>query len=130
MKKIISVILIAVMLFCFASCTTVSKDSIQPAVYRMHEAKRYPHLALRNDGSFSIVHNSMAMNSTEGTYKVEDKVLILTAEDGAVYCFNIKKDAVKFDADISDAFDTSIFEEGSEIVDGTEFFLWRTYENS
>lgn len=130
MKKLISVVLMAVMLFSFASCANVSKDSIQPAVYRMHESQRYPHLSLRDDGSFSIVYNSMSINSTKGTYKVEEKVLILTAEDGSVYCFDVKKDAIKFNADISDEFDTSVFEEGSEIVDGTKFFFWRAYENS
>lgn len=130
MKKLVSVILTAVMLFGFGSCAGVSEDSIQPAVYRMHESQRYPHLSLRDDGSFSLVYNSMAVGSAAGTYKVEDKVLILTAEDGSVYCFDVKKDAIKFNADLSDEFDASYMDEGSEIVDGTKFFLWREYEKS
>lgn len=130
MKKFVSVILMAVLLFSFASCAKVSENSIEPAVYRMHENERAPHLSLRDDGSFSFVYNTMAIGSSRGTYKVEDKVLILTAEDGSVYCFDVKRDALKFNAEISDEFDASVMQEGSEIVDGTKFSLYRTYENS
>jgi hypothetical protein len=130
MKKLISVILMAAMLFGFAACDSgVSKDSIEPAVYRM-EGETFPQLSLRKDGTFSLAHNAMRIGSTTGTYTVEEGVLKLITNDGSAYCFNIKKDALKFDADISDEFDASVQEEGAEIVDGTKFELLRTYENS
>ena len=127
MKKLISVILMAVMLLGFAACAPVSKDSIEPAVYRMYESERYPQLSIRDDGTFSLVHNTMSIDSTNGTYTVEDGVLRLTAEDGKVYCFDIKRNKIKFDAEISDEL-VNAAANNYELVDGTEFFLWRKFE--
>lgn len=127
MKKLVSVILMAVMLFGFAACAPVSKNSIEPAVYRLSESERYPHLSIRDDGTFSLVHNAMAIETTKGTYTVEDRVLRLTAEDGKAYCFDIKKDKIKFNAEISDE-PTDAMKNNYELADGTEFFLWRKYE--
>ena len=127
MKKIISVFLMAAMLFCFAACTPVSEDSIEPAVYRMFESKRYPHLSIRDDGTFALVHNAVATDTTSGTYTVEEKVLKLTAEDGSVYCFDIKRKGIEFNAELSDEF-ISTPDIEYEIVDGTEFYLWRKLE--
>ena len=73
MKKILSLILAAAMLFCLAACTPVSKDSIEPAVYRM-EDEQYPRLSLRKDGTFSFVYTSMASRVDKGTYSVAEKV--------------------------------------------------------
>ena len=66
MKKIISVILMAAMLLCFAACTPVSKDSIEPSVYKM-EDEVYPRLSLRDDGTFSFILNAFATQSYKGT---------------------------------------------------------------
>ena len=129
MKKLVTVILMAAMLFGFAACDSgVSKDSIEPAVYRMHDDQKFPQLSLRENGRFSLAHNSMSIGNTTGTYTVEDGILKLIVDDETVYCFVIKKNALKFDADISAEFDTSFQEEGSEIVDGTKFKLARKYE--
>ena len=94
MKKIISLILAAAMLFCLAACTPVSKDSIEPAVYRLEDAQ-YPRLALRENGSFSFIYSAIANRIDKGTYSVEESVLKLECEDGSVYCFDIKR-IIKF----------------------------------
>ena len=127
MKKIISVVLMAAMLFCFAACTPVSEDSIEPAVYLLFETKKYPRLSIKDDGTFALVHNAIDRDTTSGTYIVENKVLKLTAEDGSVYCFDINRKSIEFNAELSDKF-TSITPIDFEIVDGTEFYLWRKLE--
>lgn len=126
MKRIISVMLMAAMLFGFAACTPVSKDSIQPAAYRM-EDELYPRLSLREDGTFSFVYTSMASRISKGTYSVADKVLKLECEDGTVYCFDIKRDALIFNGELSDAF-IKEFDNEPDIVDGTKFEFWRAFE--
>lgn len=126
MKRIISVILMAAMLFSFAACTPVSKDSIQPAAYRM-ENELYPRLSLREDGTFSFVFTPEASRFSKGTYSVADKVLRLECNDGTVYCFDIKKDALIFNGELSDAF-IKEYENEPDIVDGTRFDFWRAFE--
>ena len=114
------------MLFCLAACTPVSKDSIEPAVYRMVD-EQYPRLSLREDGTFSFVYTVMASRLTKGTYSVADKVLKLECEDGTVFCFDVKKDALVFNAELSDEF-VKEFENEPDFVDGTTLELWRTLE--
>ncbi len=126
MKKILSLILAAAMLFCLAACTPVSKDSIEPAVYRM-EDEQYPRLSLRKDGTFSFVYTSMASRVDKGTYSVAEKVLKLECEDGTVYCFDIEKKALEFNAELSDEF-VREYENEPEFIDGTTLELWRTIE--
>ena len=126
MKRILSLILAAAMLFCLAACTPVSKDSIEPAVYRM-EDEQYPRLSLRKDGTFSFVYNVMTNQTDKGTYSVADGVLKLECEDGAVYCFDVKKKALKFNAELSDEI-VKQSENEIEFVDGTTLELWRLYE--
>ena len=126
MKKIISFLLTAVMLFSLAACTPVSKDSITPAVYRMEDAQ-YPRLTLRGDGTFRLVYTSMASRKTTGTYDVADKVLILTAEDGSVYCFDIKRKSIEFNDELSDDF-IKVYKDEPDIVDGTVFEFCREIE--
>lgn len=118
--------LMAAMLFGFAACTPVSEDSIQPAVYRM-EDMQYPRLSLKEDGTFSLVYTSMASRITKGTYSVEEKVLKLECEDGSVYCFDVKRNAVVFNAELSDAF-IKEYENEPDIPDGTKFEFWRAFE--
>lgn len=126
MKKIISFILTAAMLFSLAACAPVSKNSIEPAVYRMEDAQ-YPRLSLEEDGTFRLVYTSMASRKTTGTYSVADKVLKLVADDGAVYCFDISRKSIEFNAELSDEF-IKVYNNEPDIVDGTEFELWRTIE--
>ncbi len=126
MKRILSFILAAVMLFCLAACTPVSKDSIEPAVYRM-EDEQYPRLALRENGTFSFIYTAIANRIDKGTYSVADKVLRLECEDGTVYCFDIKREALEFNAELSDEF-VKEYENEPDFVDGTELELWRLYE--
>lgn len=126
MKRILSFILAAVMLFCLAACTPVSKDSIEPAVYRMEDAQ-YPRLALRENGTFSFIYTAIASRIDKGTYSVADKVLRLECEDGTVYCFDIKREALEFNAELSDEF-VKEYENEPDFVDGTELELWRLYE--
>ena len=126
MKRILSLVLAAAMLFCLAACTPVSKDSIEPAVYRM-EDEQYPRLSLRKDGTFSFVYSVMASRTDKGTYSVADKVLKLECSDGTVYCFDVKKKALEFNAELSDEF-VKQYENEPDIVDGTTFELWRLYE--
>lgn len=126
MKRILSLVLAAAMLFCLAACTPVSKDSIEPAVYRM-EDEQYPRLSLRKDGTFSLTFTVMANHASKGVYSVSDKVLKLECSDGTVYCFDIKKKALEFNAELSDEF-VKVYESEPDIVDGTTFELWRLYE--
>ena len=126
MKRILSFVLAAAMLFFLAACTPVSKDSIEPAVYRV-EGEQYPRLSLRDNGTFSFVYNIMASRITKGTYSVSDKVLKLECEDGTVYCFDVKRDALVFNGELSDEF-IKLNEDEPEIVDGFTLELWRTYE--
>lgn len=123
MKKLVSVILMAVMLFGFAACKPVSKDSIQPAVYRM-EDELYPRITLRDDGSFSFILSAVATKSFKGTYSVSDRVLKLECSDGSVFCFNIKSDCIVFNGELSDGI-TEI-----DFPDGTKLEFWREYEKS
>lgn len=116
----------AVMLLCFAACTPVSKDSIEPAVYRL-EDEQYPRLSLREDGTFSFVYTVMASRISKGTYSVADKVLKLECEDGTVYCFDIERKALVFNGELSDEF-VKQYENEPDIVDGTTLELWRTVE--
>lgn len=126
MKRILSFILAAAMLFCLAACTPVSKDSIEPAVYRL-EDEQYPRLSLRDDGTFSLVYTVMASRVSKGTYSVSDRILKLECEDGTVYCFDVKSKALEFNAELSDEF-VKVYEEEPDFVDGTTFELWRTYD--
>ena len=98
MKKLVSAILMAVMLFSFAACANVSKDTIQPAVYRM-EDELYPRITLRDDGTFSFILNTFASQSYKGTYSVSDKVLKLECTDGSVFCFDIERKAIVFNSE-------------------------------
>ncbi len=126
MKRFLSLILAAAMLFCLAACTPVSKDSIEPAVYRL-EDEQYPRLSLRDDGTFSFVYTAMASRISKGTYSVTDKVLKLECEDGTVYCFDIGRKTLEFNAELSDEF-VKQYENEPDIVDGTTLELWRLYE--
>ncbi len=126
MKRILSVILAAAMLLGLAACTPVSKDSIEPAVYRM-EDEQYPRLSLREDGTFSLVYTPIASRISKGTYSVADKVLKLECEDGMVYCFDVKREALEFNSELSDEF-VKQYENEPDIVDGTTLELWRTIE--
>ncbi len=120
MKRIFSVILAAVMLFCFAACQPVSKDSIQPAIYKM-EDELYPRLYLRENNDFSLLITAASSANTRGTYSVEDGVLRLEGEEGQVYCFDIKRDSLIFNGELSDEFESS---KENMIADGTKFELW------
>ncbi len=128
MKKIISVFLMAAMLFCFAACTPISEDSIEPAVYRMVD-ESYPRITLRDDGTFTFILNPMASQYFKGTYSVSDRILNLESTDGSVFCFDIERKKIIFNGELSDTiikeYDTDI-----DFPDGTELELWRTHENS
>lgn len=126
MKRILSFVLAAAMLLCLAACTPVSKDSIEPAVYRL-EDEQYPRLSLRDDGTFFFIYTVIANRTSKGTYSVSDKVLKLECEDGTVYCFDIKRDALEFNGELSDKF-VKQHENEPELVDGTVLELWRTFE--
>jgi len=128
MKKLVSVILMAVMLLGFAACAPVSKDSIQPAVYRM-EDELYPRVTLRDDGSFSFILNSFASQAYKGTYSVSDKVLRLECNDGSVFCFDIERKAIVFNGELSDDI-VKEFENETDFPDGTKLEFWREYEKS
>ncbi len=122
MKKLFSIILIAAMLFSFAACNSVSKDSIQPAIYKL-EDDFYPRIYLREGGEFSFIFLPSSSLNTKGTYSVADGILKLEGVDGSVYCFDIKKDALVFNGELSDEIIIS-HESSPEIVDGTKFELW------
>ena len=126
MKRILSFILAAAMLLCLAACTPVSKDSIEPAVYRL-EDEQYPRLSLRDDGTFFLVYTVMASRISKGTYSVSDRILRLECEDGTVYCFDVKREALEFNAELSDEF-VKVYEEEPDFTQGTTFELWRTYD--
>ena len=126
MKKIISAILMAAMLFCFAACTPVSKDSIQPSVYKM-EDEVYPRLSLRGDGTFSFVLDSFSSQSYKGTYSVSDKILKLECIDGSVFCFDVKRKCIVFNGELSDEI-VKNYDGEIEFTDGTELAFWREYE--
>ncbi|MBQ3046042.1 MAG: hypothetical protein IJD49_08830 [Clostridia bacterium] len=122
MKKLVSVILTAALLFGFAACSPVSKDSIKPAIYKA-EDDLFPRLYLREDGEFSFLITPASSSNAKGTYSVADGILKLEGSDGKVYCFDIKKDALVFNGELSDEF-VKAHENDPEIVDGTKFELW------
>lgn len=126
MKKFVSLFISFAMFFCLAACTPVSENSIEPAAYRM-EDMQFPRLMLREDNSFSLVYTADATRLTKGTYSVENKVLKLVAEDGSEYCFDVKRDSIVYNGNISDAF-VKMYKNEPEIPDGTVFELWRTFE--
>ena len=126
MKRILSFILAAAMLLCLAACTPISKDSIEPAVYRL-EDEQYPRLSLRDNGTFSFVYTVEASRISKGTYSVSEKILKLECNDGTVYCFDVKRDALVFNGELSDEF-VKQYENEPDIADGTTLELWRTYE--
>ena len=128
MKKLVSATLMAVMLFSFAACANVSKDTIQPAVYRM-EDELYPRITLRDDGTFSFILNTFASQSYKGTYSVSDKVLKLECTDGSVFCFDIERKAIVFNSELSDDI-VKNYENESDFPDGTKLEFWREYKNS
>ncbi len=126
MKKIISAILIAAMLFSFASC--VSADSITPAIYTLDD-ERFPQLHLREDGNFVFTLDMARSQRYRGTYSVAERILTLECDDGNVFCFNVKRNAVEFNAELSDEI-VAETPDIPEIVDGTRFRLAHEYKNS
>lgn len=106
------------------------KGSIDPAVFCLEDS-RYPRISLKEDMTFGITFNSMALGSLYGTYSVSpEEILTLTTENGSVFNFEIKKTSIVFDADTSDDFVSDTEEELSaettpEIVDGAKFEIWR-----
>lgn len=109
------------------------KGSIDPAVFCLEDS-RYPRISLKENNTFGITFNAMAIGTAYGTYTVsEDEILTLTTENGSVYNFEIKKTAIVFDADTSDNLAPDSDEEisaelATEIVDGAKFELWRKHE--
>ncbi len=126
MKKIISVVIMIAMFFSFAACAGVSKDSIQPAVYRLEDAQ-FPRLSLREDLSFHLVYTPDASRMTNGTYSVSDGILHLVADSGEEYNFIIKKNEIIFDGASSDEF-VKVYANEPDLPDGTVFGLWRVIE--
>lgn len=138
MKKLFAVIMISVVLMlsgCNQETTTSNsgKGSIDPAVFCLEDS-RYPRISLKENNTFGITFNAMAIGTAYGTYTVsEDEILTLTTENGSVYNFEIKKTAIVFDADTSDNLAPDSDEEisaelATEIVDGAKFELWRKHE--
>lgn len=126
MKRIFC-ILITAMLLVLSAC---SYSGFKPAVYRMNNS--YPRISLKADGEFVFVHDVSASRMTLGKYKAhkdsDDNVyVVLKAEDGkTVYYFDVTEDSLVFDGEKSTPIEI-IYDDEVEIVDGTEFPLWREY---
>ena len=126
MKRIFCVLITAILLM-LSAC---SYGGFKPAVYRMNDS--YPRISLKADGEFVFVHDFAASRMTIGKYKAhkdkDDNVyVVLKAEDGeTVYYFDVTEDSIVFDGEKSTPIEKSE-EFGTEIVDGTEFPLWREY---
>lgn len=127
MKKIISLILAAVMLLSLGACSQAPEGTYPKTGKYFYEDDIYPRLALEENNEFTIIHTSSYERITEGTYSVEGDILTLTADDGAVYVFKVKNETLKFDADNSSAFGT-VEERETEILDGDKFVLVRDSE--
>ncbi len=124
MKRFFAIIVLAVVVI-LGGCTQIPEDSIQPSVYRMEDA-RYPLISLEEDGTFVIEYNVMATRESYGTYTVANRVLTLSADDGAKYCFKIKNKKIVFLEDMSTPFE--VVEGDPAIENKTEFDLWRVFE--
>ena len=138
MKKFFAAIMLAAIVMlcgCNQETTTSNsgKGSIDPAVFCLEDS-RYPRISLKEDNTFGITFNAMALGTAYGTYTVSpEEILTLTTENGSVYNFEIKKTSIVFDADTSDSFAPDSNEEAAaefstEIVDGAKFELWRKHE--
>lgn len=139
-KRILAVVMLAVVVMlsgCTQETTTSNsgKGSIDPAVFCLEDSK-YPRISLKEDNTFSISFNAMAVGTVYGTYSVSaEEILTLTTENGSVFNFEIKRTSIVFDADTSDAFVSDTGEEIAaqltpEIVDGAKFELWRKRESA
>ncbi len=126
MKRIFC-ILITAMLLMLSAC---SYGGFKPAVYRMNNS--YPRISLMDNGEFVFVHDAFASRMTHGKYKAhkdkDDKVyVVLKADDGeTVYYFDVTDDSIVFDGEKSTPIEI-MNDSDTEIVDGTEFPLWREY---
>ena len=124
MKKFVSIILIAVTLFSLSACSQAPEGTYPKIGKYLYEDDIYPRLSLEENKGFTIVHVSTYERITEGTYNVEKNILTLTADDGSVYVFKVKKETLEFDADSSSAFGKTL-ERENEILDGDKFLLVR-----
>ncbi|MBQ2847735.1 MAG: lipocalin family protein [Clostridia bacterium] len=131
MKKFFAFLMAAV-IFAFSGCaqeTTTSRTgegSIDPAVFCM-EDQRFPRISIREDKTFTMTYTQMSNRLTRGTYSVDGNILTLSADDGAVYNFEIAKTSIIYIGETSTPFEV-VYEDEPEIPDGTEFNLWRKHE--
>lgn len=121
MKKILSLLLVAIMLFSLGACAQEPAGTYPKTGNYRREDNIYPRLDLRENNEFKMVLTSTYENVLKGTYEVEDNILRLIEEDGMVYCFKVKKEILIFKADISDAIETP---EGT-LEDGEKFIFVR-----
>lgn len=121
MKKILSLLLVAVMLFSLGACTQGSDGTYPKTGKYMNKENVYPRLSLEEDGEFKMALAFSSKSFVEGTFEVEDKILKLTEENGNVYCFKVKKETLVYDADISDKIETP----RGAVEDGEKFIFVR-----
>lgn len=127
MKKIVSLILAAVMLLSLGACSKAPEGTYPKTGKYFYEDDIYPRLSLEENNEFTIVHSNTYERVTEGTYTVEGDILRLAAYDGSVYIFEVKEEVLKFDGDNSSEFGT-VEENETEILDGDKFVLVRDTE--
>lgn len=131
MKKIICALLAAMMLFL---CSCSSGPAIPYGLYGMEAAKKVetitrPRIALKTDNTFNLTYSTLVPELDHGTFEIKDNTVICTTDDGEKqYFFDIKGDAIFFDAERSSAL--LEFEGEIGIPDGSEFTLVREFTTS
>ena len=129
MKKIFCIVMAACLLLLGACAKTIPQTNLVYGIYCPEESvQTYPKLYLKESGEFSFSYEGFGGSSERGTYSVEEDVLKLTCEDGnKVFCFEIKKDYLIFEADSSSPVVQQ--EDVTPIVDGTKFLIRHKVNN-
>ena len=126
MKKIIAILMLAVILVFGGCAPSMTKNgNLTDFIYCIGEDE-YPRIYLINDGTFLITFDVMDRMLIEGTYSMPDKTTAkLVALDGSEYFFTVDKKnrCLIFDDEKSDEFATE-YKEFFDIKDGTVFNVW------
>ena len=123
MKKVLCIILAAMLLILGACSNTIPRTELVYGIYCPEDAPTtFPKLYLKDDGNFSFNYKSMGAGVEKGTYDVEGNLLTLNCTDSEmVFTFEIAENYIIFDAENSSPIEQDQLT--TPIVDGTKFLI-------